>query len=155
MLPFAHVGIAAFLSTLIALPSLFAAFGGLLPDIFDKTLLLSGVAPCGRFIAHSIFFGPVAALITYAITRRKEFASAILFGCYLHLALDAGDFLPLFYPAVGYIFSCPPGYREIDAFTIIMEVVGAVLLGAAILFRPKIARYGEIISSKLKRYLWQ
>ena len=125
----------------------------LLPDILDKCLMLAGVAPCGRFIGHTIFFGPIAGLAVYSITRRKDLAIAVLFGCYLHLALDANYPLPMFYPLVKYSFSCPPRYGGITIFEIVMEIIGASLLAATILFNSKLKRYGEIIISKAKRSL--
>jgi hypothetical protein len=152
MMPIAHVAIPIFLAIFVGLPSLFAAFGGVLPDIIDKGLMIAGIIPCGRFAAHSIFFAPMAALATYALFRRKDFGIAILLGCYMHLLLDAGDFFPIFYPLVKYSFDCPPTSVGIGLYEVITETVGAALLALTYVFRSRIAGYGKSLIFRIRTF---
>lgn len=153
MLPLAHLGITVFLSIIFYLPALFAAIGALLPDIVDKILFLSGFSVCGRFIGHTIFFGPIASLLTYVLTKNKKIALAILFGCWLHLFEDARDFMPLFYPIVKYQFACLPTSIKIGTFEVITESLGATLLTVTILFKSKIMHLRDKVWIKIKKVI--
>jgi len=150
MLPLAHIGMTAFLSTLVYLPASFAVIGALLPDIVDKLLLLPGLSACGRFIGHSLFFGPILSLLAYGLTRKKEVALALLFGSYLHLLEDAKDFMPLFYPIVKYQFECVPTTIKTGPFEIITESLGITLLSIKVLFNSKLLRYRDRLWTKVK-----
>lgn len=154
MLILAHFGTAAFLAVLIGLPISFALIGAILPDVVDKGLLVVGLAPNGRFIAHTIWFGPLAALLTFALTKRKYLAFAILVGCYSHLLLDMGYFLPLFYPFVEYEFPTPEmGFGWMN---IVTEGVGAVILYSSVRFKFKILYYRNVILIWLKNlFSWR
>lgn len=141
MLILAHLGVASLIAVLIGLPISFAMIGAVLPDIVDKGLFFIGIIPYGRFISHTIFFGPMVALITFAITRRKYLALSILIGCYLHLLLDVGYFLPLFYPLVKYEF--PAESFVLDSWWVITitEGLGAVILYSSVKFKFEILYY--------------
>jgi len=152
MLPLAHIGMTAFLSTLVYLPASFAVIGALLPDIVDKLLFLPGLSACGRFIGHSLFFGPILSLLAYGLTRKKEVALAVLFGSYLHLVQDIRDFMPLFYPIVKYQFECVPTTIKTGLFEIITESLGITLLSIKILFNSKLLHYRDKLWARSKRY---
>jgi len=139
MLPLAHIGITIFLVSIVFLPITAALVGALAPDVVDKLLLVSGLAPCGRFFSHSIFFGPILAVVAYLLTRRKDVALAVLLGCYLHLLMDTRYFLPWFYPLVQYDFYCPAGIViRPDLIDMCFESIGAVLIPVTLALKPKI-----------------
>lgn len=138
MYPLGHIGIALFLSTLFYLPALFAILGVILPDAIDKIFFTFGFLPCGRYLGHNLFFAPILALITFALTKKKNFALAILFGTYLHLLQDAREFIPWFYPLVNYPFDCVPFEVHIGLFEIITESIGASLLIITVFFKTKV-----------------
>ncbi|MEM5797099.1 MAG: metal-dependent hydrolase [Candidatus Aenigmatarchaeota archaeon] len=128
MLLLGHIGITAFVSSMIYLPAFFAIVGSLLPDIVDKGLFLLG-APCGRFIAHSIFFFPIAGSVTYLITRNKKFAIAISLGSLLHLIQDMNDNVPFLYPLKNYTFFVTCNFEfEFTPFIIVSEILGSLSL---------------------------
>lgn len=142
MYPLAHIAIPAIIAFLFFLPALYAAIGGLLPDIFDKAIYALGLSPCGRFFGHTLFFGPLLALITFALTKNKKFAGAIWLGTYVHLLQDIPDgFVPWFYPVVNYNFVCPPLAFQPTAFGIAWEVIGLILIVAFVLFRWKFVAF--------------
>ncbi len=153
MYPFGHLGITIFLGSLIGLRILFVAIGVLLPDVVDKVFYELGFLPCGRSLAHNLFFGPVLALLTFLLTRRKDISLALLFGSYLHLIEDLKNFIPWFYPFVQYNFDCQP-LREIHLglFELVTESVGIALLLATFLFKTKIIYLRKILSNRLKHY---
>lgn len=124
-----HIGITAFITSMLFLPALGAVLGVLLPDLIDKGLFLIG-APCSRFIAHSIFFFPIVGLIGYAITRNKKFAIAVTLGVILHLVEDLNAHLPLLYPLKDYEFfsSCKVLGIKFTPFIIVTEIIGGMLL---------------------------
>lgn len=139
MFPLGHIGITAFLATLLYLPAMYAVLGVLTPDIFDKIFFNLGILPCGRSLGHSVFFAPVLGLIVLALTRKKNFAIAVALGAALHLVQDSYDFLPLFYPIASYVFDCPPGVRVTPTiFEIGAEVVGLALIVSLIFFKWKV-----------------
>lgn len=130
MLLLGHIGITAFVSSMIYLPAIFAVAGALLPDMIDKGLFLLG-APCGRFIAHSIFFFPVAGIVTYLITRNKKFAVAVALGALLHLLQDMEHDVPFLYPFKDYEFfaTCVSGFQfKFTPLIIFSEIIGGLLL---------------------------
>jgi len=152
MLPLGHVGIALLISTLLYLPALFVLLGILLPDVVDKLLFFSSSAFCGRFFGHTIFFGPIVSLLTYIITKRKDFALAVLFGSYIHLLQDSGNFIPWFYPIVNYQLECVPRIY-IGIFEIITEALGASLIVVKIFFNSKLLYYRDKLRRKIKKML--
>jgi len=151
MLPLAHIGIVLFVASLLYLPLIAAMVGGILPDIVDKTLFITGLAPCGRFFAHSIFFGPIIAGISFLITRRKDLSLALLLGCYIHLILDMRYFLPWFYPLVQYTFYCPPIEIRPDLIAVVFEGIGVLLIPITFVLKPKIKHLKKLLIRKRKR----
>ena len=149
MLFLGHIGITVFISSFLYIQPSFAFLAVMLPDFVDKLLLLIGMAPYNRFIAHTIFFGPIVSLIVYAITKKKDLSLATLVVCYLHLLEDAKDFLPLFYPFVKYTFPQAGFGLEFDWFTIATEGLGIFLLAATVLWYKKILKVREKIFSKI------
>ena len=130
MLLLGHIGVTAFVAGLGYLSIFGAIIGALLPDIIDKGFFVLGYAPCSRFIAHSIFFFPVAGLVAYIITRNKKFAIAIALGAFLHLLLDMHDAVPFLYPLKNYAFfdTCKQIQISFTPYIIVTEVVGGLLL---------------------------
>ncbi|HKZ45521.1 MAG TPA: metal-dependent hydrolase [archaeon] len=153
MLPFAHIGIAVFFSTMLYFPALFAAVGALAPDIVDKALFYFGFSPCGRFIAHSVFFAPVLSLLVYGLTRKKEIALAVLLGSILHLVGDAEDFVPYLYPIVKYQFDCAPTRIGFGIFEIVTESLGLILISIKLIFNSKLEKFRDRLKSKAKIYI--
>lgn len=151
MYPLGHVGTAAVLAVLFSLSIVFVVVGVLLPDIIDKSLSFLGLLPCGRSLGHNIFFGPIVAGITYAVTRNKKYSLAILMGAYLHLAEDLNGFMPWLYPLVVYEFDCGPLQISPDYYSIIFELVGLVMIMAVWRYRKKIIILREKILRKLGR----
>lgn len=148
MLLLGHIGITAFVSSMLYLPILGGVVGVLLPDMVDKGLFVLGFAPCGRFIAHSIFFFPVAGIVSYAITRNKKFAVAVALGALLHLVQDMHDNVPLLYPVKDYAFFATCGEVRIlfTPYLIITETIGALLLIFIGVFNSK--------ARTLRKFLW-
>ena len=99
MLFFGHAGPGAFLAKKLKLPLLATAFFALLPDLLDKPLYIAGLTPHARFLGHTLVFLLAAAALVWLLAGRALAASAAI-GIGSHLALDAGHFLPLFYPLV-------------------------------------------------------
>lgn len=151
MLPLAHIGITVLISTFLYLPAFSVAIGALAPDILDKFLFYFGISICGRFIGHSVFFGPILSLLAYGLTRKREIALAVLFGAYLHLLIDARDFIPLFYPIAEYQFECVPTTVKVGAFEIITESLGATFLSIKVLFNSKLEYLRDKLWKKAKR----
>jgi membrane-bound metal-dependent hydrolase YbcI (DUF457 family) len=145
MLPLAHMGIALMFASLLGLPFLGALIGGLAPDIVDKPLFALGLIPCGRFFAHSIFFGPIIAGVAFLITRRRDVALAVLLGVYVHLLLDARYFLPWFYPIVEYSFYCPPTTVSPDLVALAFEGIGVLLIPIVLVLKPRIKYLESLI----------
>ncbi len=129
MLILGHAGITALIASMIYLPALAAIFGTLLPDIIDKGLYLIGVFPCSRFLAHTIFFLPLAGIVAYLMTRNKKIAIAVTLGVIFHLIEDLNGEVPLFYPFKQYAFldTCTL-VVQLTPYLIISEIVGALLL---------------------------
>ncbi|MBI2084247.1 MAG: metal-dependent hydrolase [Candidatus Aenigmarchaeota archaeon] len=129
MLILGHAGITALVASMLFLPALAAIFGALLPDIIDKGLFLIGWFPCTRFLAHTIFFFPIAGLATYAITRNKKVAVAVSLGVIFHLIEDLNSDIPLFYPFKQYSFidTCAFGI-QLTPYIVISEIIGGLLL---------------------------
>jgi hypothetical protein len=126
MILFGHLGITAFLGSLLSL-SLFAVFiGALLPDAIDKILYLLGFTTTTRFIGHTLFLGILLPLIAYIILRKKLITLSLSFGYWLHLLEDATRFVPWFYPLVSYDFSTYPIGSIFTPFNIASEIIGVV-----------------------------
>jgi len=151
MLTLFHLGITAFMAILVGLPIFSSMLGAILPDIIDKVLFFLGIAPYGRFFAHSIFFGPLIAIIVFLLTRKKYLALSILFGCYLHLLVDITYFLPMFYPVVKYEF--PSKSFEMDSwwFMILTESIGVAILYSSIMFKSEILYYRNKVFVWMKK----
>jgi hypothetical protein len=149
MYPLGHIGITAFFSILLYLPAQFSVIGVLLPDAVDKGLYVAGLAPSAHFVGHTILFGLIIGLITFAVTKRKDLSLAILFGSLIHLIEDAESFIPWFYPFVNYTFT-PGPLIIITPFTILNEIFGGILLIVILVFNSKLIFYREKIYSWLK-----
>jgi hypothetical protein len=152
MIFFGHLGTTLFLAALLSLNFLFVLIGVLAPDILDKFFyMIVPVFPCGRFIGHTIWFGPAIALATYAITRKKMAAYSVLFGAYVHMLGDIGYLLPLFMPFVTYQFNCTsPFSGPFDPFYFYLEVIGLVLLAITIVYHKKLSLFGSKLLKKFK-----
>ena len=148
MLLLGHIGFTAFASSMLYLSILGGVLGVLLPDIVDKGLFTLGYAPCSRFIAHSIFFFPVAGLVAYIITRNKKFALAVALGALLHLVQDMHDDVPFLYPLKNYEFfdSCGQIKIVFSSFAIVTEVIGGMTLILMSLFNSQLG--------KLRKFIW-
>ncbi len=153
MLLLGHIGITAFAFSMLYLSILGGIIGALLPDVIDKGLLILGYAPCGRFIAHSIFFFPVAGLVTYAITRNKKLAVAVALGAFLHLIQDMHDNVPFFYPLKTYAFFATCGQIKIlfTQYIIITESIGAFLLIFIAVFKSQFLYLRKLLWGNLKK----
>ena len=139
MLILGHAGITAFIASMIYLPALGAVIGVLLPDVIDKGLFFLNIAPCARFIAHTVFFFPFAGLAAYAITREKKFAVAVMLGAVFHLVEDTHYNVPWFYPFVDYewLYTCKFGV-SLGLFELITESIGLGLLILIFGYREKL-----------------
>jgi len=154
MLLFGHIGITLFIASLFFLPVLGAVVGVLLPDIIDKGMFVLGIWPCSRFIAHTVFFFPVAGLVTYAITRNKKLAIAVALGALLHISQDVHDFVPFFYPVVQYDFAalCPTTIQIVfTPYVIATETIGLVLLIFVLGFNDKFVQVRRLFWKLLGR----
>jgi len=152
MIFFGHLGVTLFLAALLSLNFLFVLIGVLAPDIVDKFFyMIVQIFPCGRFIGHTIWFGPAIALLTYIVTRKKMAACSVLFGAYVHMLGDIGYLLPLFMPFVTYQFNCTsPLSGPFDPFYFYVEVIGLVLLAITITFNKKLSLFGGKLLKKFK-----
>jgi len=127
--PLAHIGIALVIASLIYAPVLPFVVGVMLPDLFDKGLVLLGVESCGRSYGHTLLFALAAGSVALAVSRKRGVALAVALGCLLHLVGDSMGAVPYLYPLVDYGFGecgqyeASPGYFEIA-----MEVVGLSLI---------------------------
>ena len=154
MLLLGHIGITAFTASMIYLSILGVVIGVLLPDIIDKGLFVLGQAPCSRFIAHSIFFFPLAGLVAYAITRNKKFALAIAFGSLLHLVQDLNGDIPFLYPFKDYAFfeTCVGIKFAFTPYILSGEIIGAILLIFVLGFNRKFISFRSKIWNLIKKY---
>lgn len=144
MLFFGHIGITAFLGALLYLPILIVGIGSILPDLVDKSLLILGVTPYTRLFAHNVFFGPIVSLITLLVTRRKHFATAMLFGSYMHLIEDISHTVPWFWPFVNYDLAEVVELKvSVDIFEIVTELIGLSLLAVLFAFRKQVFKLRE------------
>ena len=151
MLFFGHIGITAFLGKFLYLPLLFVVIGSMLPDALDKGLVLIGITDYSRFVAHNIFFGPMAGMITYAVTRRRDASLAILFGCYMHLIEDSNRFLPWLYPLVRYELIPVQGINiMLGTYEYVSEAIGLSLLIILFRFKSNVIAIRERILSNIK-----
>ncbi len=151
MLFLGHIGVTAFLGKFLYLPLLFVIIGSMLPDAVDKGLVIFGVTDYSRFVAHNIFFGPIASIFTYAITRRRDAALAILFGSYMHLIEDANKFVPWLYPLVQYELTPVQGIKIIpELYEYASEAIGLSLLIILYRFKFKMNKFRARIASTIK-----
>lgn len=78
--------------------------GALGPDLIDKGISMQ-IVGYGRYIGHSLFFGAVIILCIYFIFRKKPRVwMGFTLGWVMHIILDSGGFLPLFFPLIHYDF---------------------------------------------------
>lgn len=146
MLFFGHIGITAFIASMMFLPASGGVIGVLLPDIIDKGLFILGYAPCSRFIAHSIFFPLIAGLISYGVTRNKKFALAVAIGYALHLFQDLNGNVPFLFPLKSYAYfaTCATKISVVfTPFVIATELIGISLLIFIFVFKDKYQKLRE------------
>lgn len=153
MLLLGHIGITAFVSSMLYLSILGGVIGVLLPDIVDKAFFTLGYAPCSRYLAHTIFFFPVAGIVAYIITRNKNFAIAVALGAFLHLLQDMHDDVPFLYPLKDYAFfdTCGAISITFSPYVIITEAIGGLLLLLMSVFNSKFSYIRKLLWNKLKR----
>lgn len=156
MLLLGHIGIIVFVASMFYLPIFFAVTGVLLPDIIDKGLFTLGIASCGRYFSHSIFFPFIVGSLIFLVTRRWKLALAIVLGSFLHLLQDVTYFIPWFFPLVNYLEMslCGPIEVEFGMFAIITEVIGAGLLIFTFGFRQKFIYLREKFWNLLARIMF-
>lgn len=123
-----HIGITAFLASVIGLPILIAAISSQIPDLIDKPLFLIGIFPSGRYIGHTIFFVLLFGIITYIITKKKAISVAVSFGMLMHLFEDLPYFVPWFYPFMNYDFPTGPFEFQYTLTLFALDLVGLILL---------------------------
>ncbi len=153
MYPLGHLGTGLMIASLFSMPVAAFILGVFLPDIVDKGLSILGVLECSRSLAHNVFFAMGAGAVTFAFTRKKSLALAVMLGGFLHLVQDSWHFVPYFYPLVEYEFvGCGPLKLEPGTFEIIMEFVGAALIVVWWRYRAKLIYLsGRILKSRDER----
>jgi hypothetical protein len=100
----------------------------LLPDLFDKSRFIFGMAPSTRWLAHSVFFGLALAALAFLFLRTQALPFAILLGSWAHLLLDGEHFLPLFYPVVQYAWPAGGLSLSLDPLSLAFELFGLLSL---------------------------
>ncbi len=146
MLFLGHIGISVFLGSLLYLSPFIVGASAILPDLIDKGLVLVGLSQYSRLFAHNLFFGPLASLVVYALTRRKDFALAVLFGTYLHLVEDMRNLVPWLWPLVTYNFAPVTGIKiTLGLFEILTESIGLTLLIYSAIFKQHVIYLREKI----------
>lgn len=146
MYPLGHIGIAIIIATLFYMPVAALAIGSILPDVVDKGLAIIGLVPCGRSLAHNVFFALAAGAVAFGITRKKSIGIAIALGILLHLAQDAYYFVPYFYPLVQYDFGdCGPVRFNPGNVNIFFEFVGLACIIVWWRWRTKLIYFRERI----------
>lgn len=153
MLLLGHIGLTAFVSSMLYLPILGGVIGVLIPDIIDKGLFVLGYSPCGRFLAHSVFFFPLAGIVAYAITRNKKFAIAVALGALLHLVEDMHDNVPFLFPMKYYTFfdTCEELKVSFTPYVITTEIIGGLILVSMSAFNSKFVKLRKLIWMKIFR----
>lgn len=115
-----------FLANFLSLSIVLASFGALLPDLIDKPLVLIGIAPLGRYIGHTLFTAVVSSIVTFLITKNKNYGLSIGFGCIFHLFEDLPGFIPWFYPFVDYDFPSVPLKIKYTFLMFSLDVIGLI-----------------------------
>jgi len=123
-----HIGITAFLASLLMLSPLIAAIASQLPDLIDKPPYILGISPSGRYIGHTLLAIFLVGFITYLITRKKIIALSISFGMFLHLIEDLPYFIPWLYPFVNYDFPKGPFEFHYTLQLFALDMLGLMLL---------------------------
>lgn len=141
-----HIGITAFLASLLFLYPFLAGLASQLPDLIDKPLYILGIFPCGRYIGHTLFAVFLVGLISYLITKRKLIALSISFGMLMHLFEDMPHFVPWFYPFLDYDFPTSPFEFHYTLKLFILDLIGLTLL--IILYKKNNTFRGEILGWK-------
>ena len=78
--------------------------GSLFPDFIDKVLLFLKLGS-GRSFAHSLIITLVSFFIIFSLSKgNKSVSFPFLFGMLIHLLLDLGSYLPIFWPFITYEF---------------------------------------------------
>ncbi|MBI4009890.1 MAG: hypothetical protein HY361_01685 [Candidatus Aenigmarchaeota archaeon] len=153
MLFFGHIGISAFFGLFLYLSPLIVGISSILPDFVDKGLLLAGLSPYTRLVAHNLFFGPALSAIVYLATKRKAVAIAVLFGTYMHLIEDIRTPLPWLWPLVTYDLVPVTGIKiVVDLFEIFTETIGLSLLVSLFVFKKNLIDAREKIIVVVKDF---
>ncbi len=151
-----HIGITAFLASLLFFYPFLAAISSQIPDLIDKPLYLLGIFPSGRYIGHTILAVLVIGLLAYALTKRKLVALSISFGMLMHLFEDLPYFIPWFYPFINYNFPTDPFEFHYTFKLFILDVTGLILLiilyNKNKTFKGEILGWKEIIQNILKKF---
>ncbi|MBU0514446.1 MAG: metal-dependent hydrolase [Proteobacteria bacterium] len=114
----------------------FALAGAVFPDLLDKPLAwIFHLTPHGRWIGHSLTGLAATTLIVWLIFRRRAPLAVVswLAGYGVHLILDAGNFMPWFFPWVSYEWPKYTGFRWqyfpiTSTAEIILSIIAAVWL---------------------------
>jgi len=138
-----HIGITAFLASLLFFYPLLAAASSLIPDLIDKPFYILGIFPCGRYIGHTLLAIVIVGLISYLLTKRKLVALSISFGMLMHLFEDMPYFIPWFYPFVDYDFPTGPFEFHYTLKLFILDMIGLFLL--IILYKRNKTFRGEVL----------
>ena len=141
-----HIGITAFLASLLFFYPLLAALASQLPDLIDKPFYILGIFPCGRYIGHTLLAVIIIGLISYLLTKKKLVALSISFGMLMHLFEDLPYFIPWFYPFVGYDFPTGPFEFQYTLKLLILDITGLAML--IILYKKNKTFRGEILGWK-------
>ena len=95
---------ALLLVSFLGIPFIFAVLGSQTPDLIDKPLSILGLAPCPRYIGHTLlaaFLGSSALQLALG-NYKKTLSFAV--GYLSHFLGDAYGFLPLLFPFSQYQF---------------------------------------------------
>lgn len=149
----AHLGITAFLASLLSLSPLIALIASQLPDLIDKPPYILGISPSGRYMGHTLLSIFLLGLATYLITRKKIIALSVSFGMLMHLIEDLPYFIPWLYPFINYDFPKGPFEFTYTWQLFILDMIGLLLL--LILYKKNQKFRNEISSvfSKIKQIL--
>ncbi len=132
MYPIGHITFTLLIGTRFNLSPGFLALGVLLPDLVDKSLLIFFGIGSGRYVAHTLSFAVLAALL--GLLRSRQAAPALAFGITAHLVEDSYSFIPWFYPLLPYDFPAVEGYSIFDhylgVFGIGTDLLGVLLFAA-------------------------
>jgi len=123
-----HVGSSLFLAVILGLNPIVSSASVLLPDMIDKPLNILGLAPCSRFIGHTLLMGLLLSIFIYVFTRNKKITSSLLMGYWLHLIEDMRGFVPFFYPFINYSFPVKQFTVHYGIFEFVSDIVGFLMI---------------------------